>query len=261
MNLTFSDKQAIEALSPIYRPLVEARLSMPFNKLNPYKQKEICLNMVTFLHSKTGIINEDSSILQFQANEFLNELKGINGTLTENEIFMACEGLYRGEYGQFFGLNAKAYNQLLTGFRTNQERGKAWLNYMEEIEKPRIKEKPDISIDVTKQGLMNRFKRFKEKGDIGFVPSKAYDSIKEILGVKSLVSIETFKTVRAELEPRWIDTIKIEKLKAERSGSFTQAEQFSELLANGIENYEPFQRAMKERLLKEYFKSIDELGI
>lgn len=114
---------------------------------------------------------------------------------------------------------------------------------------------------VTKEGLLKRFKSFKETGNIGFLASRAYDALKAVKGVKTLVDKDTFFKVKAELEPRWTDTVKIEKLKAERSGNLSTAEQFAELLANGIENYEPFQKAMKERLLKEYFKGIDKLEI
>lgn len=262
--ITVTEKMAASKLPDYKKELIELRMGKQFYLLSKEEKYKVCFNVVSMVHAKTGDKGAiDSNILTFQTNELLGELNGKLGQLTEAEIIKAFENGYRGEYGNFFGLNAKTYHNWLKSFLEAELRASAWLEYLSLIEQ---QNKPEMTKEEHRikniETCKRYFNEYKQTGRLGqLAPWLVYDTIKELKGVKSLVDVETFKKHYAILAPSWNEMLRKEKSKAERRGHISQIEVYCKIISEGLDKYDSFQRAIKRELLTEYFNKIDTLEL
>lgn len=224
--------------------------------LDEFTLKKECASVIAraFTYS-TPNGQTEVSILQHQTIELFNALKGKYATLTIPEVQRAFKMGLDNEFGQYYGMCGKTYSQFLKGFFEIPTRSKAWLTYLEGIEKPVIEEvSEDVKKIRAKQYLQKRFKGYKETGEIGFMAWSAYDLIKEFKGLQSLVSKEEFLNIFKSIEEHFTLEIKKEIKKAEIRKEDT--DELRKFLKTGVINYKPCQEKVKEIALKNYFDKL-----
>lgn len=247
--------------------LVQLRVGQPANNtLTEVQLKRECLSIISrsFLYS-TPNGQTEQTVLEFQTLELLRILKRF-GSLTIPEVQTAFRNGLDGIYGQYFGMCGKTYTQFLNGFMNNPERSKAWLDYLNDIDKPKVKEVPEkIKGELSKQFAIDIFNEYKQTGHLGMVGEimgyRVYDFIKESKGVKTLITLEQFKEIDIKTRPEFEANVKKEKEKAEHKRDHDLAKALGDILINGVEKSKTLQTLQKKMALKVYFDGIKELGI
>lgn len=253
--------------------LVKLRVGHPdCSKISDNQLKAECVKIIarSFIYgSPNG--QPSPQILEHQSSELLGILRKGFKTLTIPEVQQAFKNGLDGLYGPYYGMCGKTYTQFLKGYIDNPERGKAWGEYMDKLEKPKTMEVPEhIKVQTTKENIIKRFKTYKETGDIGFCAFAAHDTLVEWKGVEFTdAKGRTFKTLCTDQQVRakiWKDTqdkfIKdLMHMKAmnERSGKFDEAKSIGNQIANGVDKLATIHLKQKEALVKWYFDSVDEL--
>ena len=247
-----------------YPDLVKARIGhKEIRYIDQVTLKNECASIIAraFTYS-TPNGQTSSEILAFQSIELFNALKGRYLTLTIPEVQQAFKKGLDNEFGQYFGMCAKTYNQFLKGYFENPERGKAWNVYLDSIGKEHVKLIPEYI--MKKKGieqLKNRFTNYKKTGELGFFGWADYDFLKELKGVKSLITLDQFKVIKQKTESVWTEKYVKEKEKAEKRGNFAIADSIANILATGIEKDKTLLNRQKELALKCFFDSVDSLEI
>jgi hypothetical protein len=149
---------------------------------------------------------DDEQVLEFQTLALVNELKGKYGTLTLPEVAEAFTRGIRGETGPYFGMCPKTYHQFLKWFYELPERGKAWIDYLALLEKGETADKPKV---FTREYLVHAaktaFEDYKTSGKLPMVPFAIYDTIKDLKGVKSLMSIKDWPNIQSEAQQSYTE--------------------------------------------------------
>lgn len=247
-----------------YPDLVKARLgNKEIRYIDQHTLKNECASIIAraFTYS-TPNGQTSSEILAFQSIELFNALKGRYLTLTIQEVQQAFKKGLDNEYGQYFGMCAKTYNQFLKGYFDNPERGKAWNQYLDSIGKEHVMLIPEYIIK--KKGieqLKNRFTHYKKTGELGFFGWADYDFLKELKGVKSLITLDQFKVIKEKTEEVWSSKYVKEMEKEKKRGNFDLANSIADILTKGIEKDRTLLNRQKELALKAYFDGINELDV
>lgn len=252
-------------LSNVNHPdLVKARLgNKEIRLIDEMTLKNECASIIAraFTYS-TPNGQTDSKILAFQSIELFNALKGRYLTLTIPEVQQAFKKGLDNEYGQYFGMCAKTYSQFLKGYFENPERGKAWNLYLDSVGKEHIKVIPEFIIKKKGiESLKNRFTHYKKTGELGFFGWADYDFLKELKGVKSLITLEQFKVIKERTEEVWSRKYVKEMEKEKKRGNFDLANAIADILTEGIEKDKTLLNRQKELALKCYFDSVESLEI
>ena len=80
MNIAKIEDTALNNLPESLKAIVIARQGKPFNKMELGVQKRVCLNVITKAHFDAGDKGgTEPSVLMFQSNALLEELKGKYG--------------------------------------------------------------------------------------------------------------------------------------------------------------------------------------
>lgn len=201
-------------------------------------------------------------VLQHQSNELFNALKGRYSTLTIPEVQKCFKYGLDGVYGAYFGLCGKTYSQFLKGYFDNPERGREWLKYLDDINKPLVAEIPEhIKKAMSIESIQKRFLEFKKSGNLGFCAWATYDLIKTLKGVKSLITLSQFAEIKEKTIGEWTEKYTSEMDKAKRKGNNTVAESIANILAVGVDKDETVLKRQKEIALRMFFDSINKLEI
>lgn len=184
------EEKAFAELTVSQKYLVELRREKPYSELKDPQKNQLCAEIITramVSFSPNG--QADSTIIQFQATELLNELKGRFGVMTPSEIKECFRKGIREEYGQYFGMCVKTYHQFLKGWFDNPERAKSWLAYLDGVEKNqvRVAEKPALDPAYFMKAAEDAFKKYKETGTMPFAPASFYEYFKQSRGLKTLI--------------------------------------------------------------------------
>ena len=165
------------------------------------------------------------------------------------------------DFGAYFGMCGKTYNQFLKCFFELPQRGRQWLDYLDSLDIQTADKPKMISIESKKEGLIKYFEEYKKTGKFGYFPHVYYDLIKKEKGVNSLITLDQYKEIKQKTESEWIAKYTLEKEKAERRGRFNDAEAIGDLLANGIEKDKTLQNRQKEMALRLFFDSVEKLEL
>lgn len=178
--------------------------------------KRECVDILTTAYFDNGSplnmdAKEDAGVLQFQTEALFKELSGKYGTLTLPELSEAFRRGVRGESGAFFGMCPKTYHQFIKYFFDLPERGKAWMNYLEELETPRAKA-PIVLTHEHLQGLAIRtfeeYKLTKDLPQLGSVCGTIYDTIKKSQKVETLIDRLDWAEIKKLAKESYVNEMK-----------------------------------------------------
>lgn len=264
-NIVVKD-QILEALPVEYRELVSLRIGKQDCKsMHEIMLKKECLNIITrsFTYS-TPNGQTDSKILEHQTSELFEAIRRGFGSLTIDEVRVAFKRGLDGLYGPYYGMCGKTYNQFLKGFASNPERSKAWMEYLNEVEKPKTLEVPQhIKIEKNREALVKVYQEYKKTGKLPQYPLIIFDCLTEWKGTEITSNGKTFKTVctdpqvrkklYSEAVAKYEKGLILTKQQEERRGNHNIARQIGEMLAEGKYKSSTIDNTFKESLVYWYF--------
>lgn len=227
--------------------------------------KSACAEILTTASFEMGSpMADDETILDFQTQALVNELKGKLATLTLPEVREAFKRGIRGESGVYFGMCPKTYHQFLKWFFELPERGKSWLAYLDQVSHA-----PAPTIDKTlfsKMGIQKAFESYKQYQKLPVGAFAYYDLLNEEKGVdyNGVKTLITDPKIRKDAVDRSKKEYQDSMLKAKKTatskGAFNQAEAIvASLAAEGKED-NALPNIIKREFLREYFKMLIEKG-
>jgi hypothetical protein len=177
--------------------------------LEPNVVKRACVDILTRASFDMGSpMADNDKVLQFQTEALYSEMKGKLNTLTIPEVQEAFNRGIRGEAGQFFGLCPRTYHQFLKYFFELPERSESWVNYLDEQEGKKKPRKIEFSQDQLKTHCRNAFSDYRTTGGMPFSPHATYDTLKELLGLKTLIPVEKWEQVKRDAKHNLIQLTK-----------------------------------------------------
>ena len=91
----------------------------------------------------------------------------------------------------------KTYHQFIKWYFELPERGKAWIDYLTLLEGEKKSTKPlFFTPEQFKKSALDAFEEYKKSGKMPFVPHVIYDTIKDCLGVTTLIPLEKWQEVK-----------------------------------------------------------------
>jgi Cu2+-containing amine oxidase len=85
--------------------------------------------------------------------------------------------------------------------------------------------------------------------------------LKELKGVKSLITLDQFKVIKQKTEEVWSEKYVKEMEKEKKRGNFDLANAIADILTKGIDKDRTLINRQKELALKAYFDSVDSLDL
>jgi hypothetical protein len=269
-NITIKN-QPLESLPVEYRELVALRVGKQDCKsMHEIVLKKDCLTIITrsFTYS-TPNGQPDSKILEHQTNELFEVIRRSFGSLTIDEVRSAFKRGLDGVYGPYYGMCGKTYTQFLKGFYMNPDRSKAWMEYLNEVEKPKTVEVPEhIKVEKNRDALIKVYQEYKKTGKLPQYPLVIFDCLTEWKGVEMTQGGRTFKTVCTDPEVRmklyneaklkYEQALMLTKQKEERRGNYNIANKIGEMLAEGKYKSSTIENTFKESLVYWYFDNVGE---
>ncbi len=120
--------------------------------------------------------NQDlTELANATVDELASDLKKYNANLSFQEITLAFKNGYKGDYGEYFGLNNKTYFQWINAYAYGEKRlrvKKLLSDAKEKANKPTIKLSEQEANEIIKQAILKSFEDFKKGAvvlDIGNV--------------------------------------------------------------------------------------------
>lgn len=277
--MTLITKELINSLPASYQEYVMARQEPPICQIKNHNEVKRALADIlskTFFDCNYGKEMEPvpfAEMLKFQTEALFNELSGKFGTLTLSEVRNAFKNGIRGEFGQYFGMCPKTYHQFIKAYFELPERGKAqieYLNLIDQSQKPvEISESMKKMISVN--GVKERFKTYKETGDLGWMPFSAYNILVDLIGVE--VNHPTKGKIKTLIDDKDVRLMLFNEAKNEHKADLEKAlgkARFKknleladriEFLIGDMVNQPTFEQLLKKKYLKYYFDSIDTLNL
>lgn len=213
----------------------------------------------------------DEQIIAFQTLELFNVLKKFK-LLTLPEVSKAFDiGLNNG-YGQYFGMCGKTYHQFISGFYNSESRGKAWLAYLEEVEKPDPVKHKFMPEREERTGCVNLFKRYKESGHMEQLSYAYYDTFCKYWGrdyknmedkvIKTIcwdkeARINIFKRSMSEA----VNELKVQRAKLVSLGDLVQAEVIDLQFKKGLDDLAIMKHRQKKYMLQWFFEELIREGV
>lgn len=210
--------------------------------------KRNCYMIISVAFAESGQLKVVSAMLQYQSDTLFNELKGKFKDLTIDELKEAFKMGIRHEFGQYFGLCAKTYNQFIKGYFERPERAEAMRVYLDSINAVIVKElTPEEKRKLTIQGVYSAYESFCKSGELPFYSAPYYDIIKE----NGLVNWSKEERLEMELEAKseYIGKLRDDKMKRKiNSKQFTT-------ICESLGSNQSFKNVCKKVALKRFFES------
>jgi hypothetical protein len=228
--------------------------------------------MKDFKGTPEQIQKQADDILHFQSIELYNTLKGKLATLTLSELQKAFKIGLDGGTGQFFGMCGKTYHQFVNHFYNLPERSKAWLAYLEEVEKPDPVKHKFLPEREERTGCVNLFKRYKESGQMEQLSYAYYDTFCKYWG-RDYKNMEdkVIKTICWDKEARinifkrsmseTISDLKRQKEKLINVGDLVQAELIDLQFKRGLDDLAIMKHKQKKYMIQWFFESLIKEGV
>lgn len=196
--ITAKQLEVMQKLPYVNQRYVQLRQERPISQLTPHELISACFQILTkaFIDG-TPNGAPDSNILTFQTKCLVDEFKGRLSDLTVSEVKEAFSRGIRGESGPYFGMCPKTYHQFLSWYHGLPDRSESWVKYLLALDEIKESKEPTV---LTKEYLINSakesFKNYKESGNLPFVPHAIYDTIKELLGLDTLIDKKVWPDVK-----------------------------------------------------------------
>ena len=122
----------------------------------------------------------DKETAQLTIGELCTDLVKYNGTLSCEEITIAFKNGYRGQYGEYFGLNNKTYFQWVNAYTWGESRTRAKKMMSDAQNKLNHKPEPTEAEKkaIIKQGAINCFEAYRTKGVLFDAGNVTYNFLK-----------------------------------------------------------------------------------
>ena len=147
--------------------------------LHPNQIKDACSQIINLAFVESGQIKQATqTMLEFNRDSLLGELKGKFKDLTIEELKEAFKMGIRGEFGDYFGLCAATYYKFIKSYYERPERAEAMRVYLDLESKAFVKEKlTDEQKDmIMKQAALSLFNEYYETKILNFYGShRIYD--------------------------------------------------------------------------------------
>lgn len=188
----------IDSLPAAYQPFVLLRVGEPpIKSLEQYIAKsKLAEILVKAAFDMGSPMADDATILQFQTQALLLEFKGKYADLTIKEVQEAFNRGIRGEFGLYFGMCPKTYNQFIKNYYELPERSKAWIEYITMLEGAKTSLAPVyFTPEKLKEFAISDFENYKASGKLPFCPHATYNVICEAIGNEIEVNGKKIKTL------------------------------------------------------------------
>lgn len=160
-------------LATISNPIVSALQSQKIIELKKQDAMKIFIDLLSKTYFDAGqVVNgynvqEQGKYLQAMANALHEEIKDSFSFLKIDELKLAFKNGLRGEYGDYFGLNMKTYNQWIKGWQFDSKRQDALKRIKEanEVEPKPAMDKQQAEL-AWKKTITDQFEKYKQTGFI-----------------------------------------------------------------------------------------------
>ena len=208
----------------------------------------------------TKLDNKDLTALSFSVYELINEdFKN----LTKLELKAACKNGVIGNYGQWFGMCLKTFNEWIKAYLNHETRKQAIKEWNLAIEKSQFSNVPVANIDFfDSQSCINAFNTYKTSKIMPLAPFAYYDILNERLGTEynGLKTLITDKEVRQTLVEQsdfeFVRLCTMGKKKYEKMGDLSGAEKIMDYLLEDKKGLKGYERIVKANFLKHYFETL-----
>jgi len=228
-------------------------------KLSEYG-KDHLLTLVDGLIHKTHIncgYKADKEIINQYIDELVSDLVKYNGLLSFQEIEIAFKNGWKGEYGEFMGLNNKTFSTWVTAYRFGVKRANAKIAMQraKEIElTPAVISETEKEA-IIREGALNCFKSFFETKiltDFGNITYNYLDKLGKIP-----FTGEVKKKIMADCKARMIEEEKMKKTEAKYIGKHQAINDEIKKLEEGKSSR--LISESKREALKQYFIQLIEM--
>lgn len=165
----------------------EVVIAINGEKLRDYSEVDLqnsLLQLIAKTHISIGqkFDKDQSEMANLTVNELASDLKKHSGNLAFGEVELAFKNGYKGEYGEFFGLNNRTYFHWISAYSYCQNRMRVLAAIAEEKEKcNKPKELSEQEKEaIVRNGCIQEFTRFKNFGtceDFGNVKYNYLDKL------------------------------------------------------------------------------------
>lgn len=177
-NLTVIEQKIFNDLPVSLKSYAAARIGQqPISEMNDNLLRRNCNEIITIAFSEGGQFETTPEMLEFQRTALFNEIRGNArfGMLTIEEVRNAFKMGIRGEFGPYYGICAKTYNQFLKSYFDKKERAESMRVFLAECNKPFTTEKPiAATINESINSVIKAFEEYKETKQMPFSASSHY---------------------------------------------------------------------------------------
>jgi hypothetical protein len=219
-------------------------------------QTEIA-KLITLTHQSCGqVINAVDVAATIP--ELCTDLIKYNGILTIEELRIAFKKGYKGEYGEYFGLNNKTYFAWVSAYRYGKDRANAKIAMQKAGES--VTTKKEISEEekeaILREGALNKFNDFKSTRNFYDFGNISYNYL-DRLGLITFTA-EVKKKIMADCKARMIEEEKMKKTQKDYIGKHQSINDEIKQLEEG-KSTRLISEAKREAL-KQYFSQLIEMG-
>lgn len=197
--------------------------------------------------------------IKIAATELVSELLKHQWILTISEIKIAFNLGYKGELGEYFGLNVKTFCVWVNAYRYSKHRSNAIIALHKSGEDINRKEPPTPEEEAVlrKEGAINSFEYFKTTGtiiDIGNVTYRYLDALKVIA-----FDVEEKRKIAEAVKDRMIKEQELEKTEAKYTWQRDAISKAIEKIKDGTTP--TFVAECRREALKVYFNQLISMDI
>lgn len=236
----------------------EIALASCEKKVKEYNLKDITVlisSLIYKTHAECGTMADNNNI-NITIDSFIKDVRNYNTNISFQEIELSFRNGYKGEYGEWFGLNNKTYFQWINGYTQSVKRRETIKKRQELLNPP-----PRVLSDQEKkkiihEGCLKVFEEFKLKGSVMDMGNVNYNYL-DSLGIFQWAKGRKFDFIRQAQ-----DILKGENQSAwEACKDIIERQAIRNAMAD-INNAQSTQViSMAKRIgLNEYFKCLVEVG-
>ena len=237
----------------------EIAVALQGTQIKYLSEEEFGLAMDALVHNtflSCGIKYEEE-VVDKTIDEFIGDTRKYFSTITVDEIKIAFSKGWKGEYGEFFGLNNKTYHQWLCGYMYGVKRANTKKAIQESNEnrnkKPELTENEKEAI--LREGAITKFNEFKTTGNFYDFGNITYNYLDRLGLIKFTVDVK--KLIMNECRIRLLEEEKMKKTQQQYIGKHQAINDEIKKLEEGKSTR--LISESKREALKQYFIQLIEM--
>lgn len=260
--LTTEEIRILESLTEPEQVFVKAKFSKLIREHTNLDLENGCADIVADVISAAGPGSKNDKEVAINIymtlSQDLRKPKFLKVALAE--VSEACYRGVRREFGDFFAPNISVIHGWIDAYMRLKDRTEAINKFTLKLkDQPVSTTEVPVFIQVKrdKEAAINCFTDYKTSGKLPFFGFAYYDCLVKLLGVKTLVSDpEVRASIKRQTVDGYKDKLVAEKERAERRGSFNEANAIMERILTGVSADATVLNKQKELALKWYFDSL-----